>query len=262
MDIRLIVTDLDGTLLDENREISDRAVQTIREVQEKGILFTFITGRPWCGASRFARRAEINISTITCNGAVINKDNHILWSHSMDIAPLRTLLEQAVQQGMTVLCSKDGGEVAFSETDWTRVRNYPIITPSEDTWKQQADKVNIMSGEYREAFRALRPMMDALRDQVEIVCYEDAGCEIVAKGVNKAAALERYAADNGVSLAQTLAIGDNENDLEMLRLAGVSAAVANATDAAKAAADYVCQSSRTDGVVEAIRKFCLEGHEL
>ena len=56
--IRLIVTDLDGTFLDENREISDEAVETVRTLQDRGVDFTFITGRPWQGARRFARRAS------------------------------------------------------------------------------------------------------------------------------------------------------------------------------------------------------------
>lgn len=56
-----------------------------------------------------------------------------------------------------------------------------------------------------------------------------------------------------------MAIGDNENDLEMLQLAAIGVAVGNATETAKAAADYVCHATNTDGVVEAIEKFCLEG---
>ena len=58
-------------------------------------------------------------------------------------------------------------------------------------------------------------------------------------------------------MEHVMAIGDNENDLEMLRLAAVGAAVQNATDAAKEAADYVCRASNTDGVIEAIETFCL-----
>ena len=57
MDIRLVVTDLDGTFLSPDRTISDRAVETVAKLREKGVLFTFITGRPWCAAERFAVRA-------------------------------------------------------------------------------------------------------------------------------------------------------------------------------------------------------------
>lgn len=257
--IRLIVTDLDGTFLDKNREISDEAVEMVRTLQRRGVDFTFITGRPWQGARRFAQRAGIRLPTITCNGAVINEGDRIVWSAPMPLAPLRELMEEAAARGLTVLYSKDGGEAALSETQWTRSRNYPVAVPDWDS--QRADKVNLISGDRQAEFRGLTPLMDALRDQCEIVRYEDAGCEIAGKGVNKAGALRRYAALRGVALQDVLAVGDNENDLQMLRLAGVGAAVANATDSAKAAAAYVCRASRTEGVLEAVRTFCLGGAE-
>ena len=81
--IRLIVTDLDGTLLDINREISDQAVAVIREVERQGVGFTFITGRPWRGARRFVQRAGIQLPVITCNGAAIHQGERVLWSAPM-----------------------------------------------------------------------------------------------------------------------------------------------------------------------------------
>lgn len=259
MDIRLVVTDLDGTLLSPERTISDRAVETIGRLREKGVLFTFITGRPWCGAERFAKRAGIDIPVITCNGAVINQGWDMLWRGPMPLEPLRELLERAVNDGLTVLYSRAGEEAAMSETDWTRQRDYPIHFPSEDEWAElTADKVNLISGEKTAEFRELLPVFHKLRDRYKFVCYTDIGCEISDAAVNKASALKRYADSRGIDLGQVMAIGDNENDLEMLRLAGIGAAVGNATEAAKAAADYICCACNTDGVVEAIEKFCLE----
>ena len=147
----------------------------------------------------------------------------------------------------------------MSETDWTRQRNYPVHLPEDGEWHSlTAVRVNLISGGQTEAFRLLSSSFHGLRDKYKFVCYGDTGCEIAGKGVTKASALERYAADRGVGMEHVMAIGDNENDLEMLRLAAVGVAVRNATDAAKEAADYVCQADNTDGVVEAIEKFCLE----
>lgn len=260
MDIRLVVTDLDGTLLSPDRTISDHAVEVIGRLREKGVLFTFITGRPWCAAERFAKRVGIDIPVITCNGAVINQGYDILWRNPMPLLHLRGLLEAAVDAGITVLFSQEGAEEAMSETGWVKQRNYPVHFPEEDEWHSlTADKVNLISGEKTREFRALAAGFPGLSGKYKFVCYGDTGCEIAGKGVTKAAALERYAADRGIGMDQVMAIGDNENDLEMLRLAAVGAAVHNATDAAKEAADYVCRESNTDGVVEAIEKFCLGG---
>lgn len=259
MDIRLVVTDLDGTLLSPERTISDRAVEVIQRLREQKILFTFITGRPWCAAERFARRVGIEIPVITCNGAVINRGYEIIWRDPMPLLHLRGLLEAAVDEGLTVLFSQKGAETAMSETDWVKQRNYPVHYPEDQEWSElTADKVNLISGERQEAFRRLSGSFQGLSGKYKFVCYGDTGCEIAGKGVTKAAALERYAAALGLDLKkQVMAVGDNENDLEMLRAAAVGAAVSNATEAAKEAADYVCAASRTNGVIEAIERFCL-----
>ena len=257
MSIRLVLTDLDGTLLDPERNISDEAVEIIAELGRRGTLFTFITGRPWCAAERFARRAGVTLPIITCNGGVLHQGETVLERHPMTIAPLRTLFEQAAGDGMTLLCSSEGREFAMTETDWTRRRDYPIRWPSDREWEElRADKLNIIPGEKNAAFRELFPLLDRLSKQYEIVRYDDTGCEITAMGIHKASAVANYAKRYGIAMQDVLAIGDNANDIDMLRLAGVGAAVANATDAAKAAADYICANSNTEGVVEAIRRFC------
>lgn len=259
MDIRLVVTDLDGTLLNPDRTISDHAIETIRKLKSKGVLFTFITGRPWCGAERFAERVGIDIPVITCNGAVINQGYDIIWRNPMPLLHLRGILEAAVDDGLTVLFSQKGREEAMSETDWVKQRSYPVHYPTDEEWHTlTADKVNLISGDKTKEFSLLSMSFPGLSDKYKFVCYGDTGCEISGSGVTKASALERYADSQGIGLSQVMAIGDNENDLEMLRLAAVGAAVHNATDSAKEAADYVCSANNTDGVVEAIEKFCLE----
>ena len=153
MDIRLVVTDLDGTLLSPDRTISDHAVEVISKLKERGVLFTFITGRPWCAAERFAKRVGIELPVISCNGAVISQGYDILWRNPMPLLYLRALLEAAVEDGLTVLFSQAGREAAMSETDWVRQRNYPVRYPEDGEWSRlTADKVNLISGEKKEAF--------------------------------------------------------------------------------------------------------------
>ena len=259
MAIRLIVSDLDGTLLAPDRTISDQAVEAIRSLRERGVLFTFITGRPWYAAERFARRVGITLPTITCNGAVINRGYEMIWRKPLALKPLRELLEQAAGLGLTVLYSECGSERAMARTAWTDKRDYTIHCPTAEEWETlQADKVNIISDGLDGLFDHLSPVLEGARAVSTVVRYGSAGCEISALGINKAETLKEYARQQGIPLRDTLAVGDNANDLELLRAAGVGAAVANATEEAKAAADYICQASYTDGVIEAIQKFCPE----
>ncbi len=259
MAIRLIVSDLDGTLLAPDRTISDQAVEAIQALQKRGVLFTFITGRPWYAAERFAQRVGITLPTITCNGAVINRGYEMIWRKPLALEPLRELLERAAELGLTVLYSECGAERAMARTAWTDKRDYAIHYPAPEEWETlQADKVNIISDGLDDLFERLSPMLEQARAVSTVVRYGSTGCEISALGVNKAETLKEYARQQGIALSDTLAIGDNANDLELLQAAGVGAAVANATEEAKAAADYICQACYTDGVIEAIEAFCPE----
>ncbi len=76
-----------------------------------------------------------------------------------------------------------------------------------------------------------------------------------AKGISKGLALRKLAADIGIPVGEFLAMGDSENDLEMIQAAGIGVAVANARDAVKAAAGYVAEKRDGDGFVEAVRRY-------
>lgn len=266
--MKLVVTDLDGTLLSPEKEISDEAVEVICRWKEAGGLFSFITGRPAPGVLGYMTRAGVNAPIVCCNGAeVVERAEdgfHILYREQMGLKGLRTLMEEAHLAGFTVLYYRDGEEYAMGLTEWVqerrkRGRTYPIEDRNEAFWKNtQAQKVNIMADKGLKS-KALRPLMEGLSSDYEVVIYENYGCEITPKGCGKARGLRRLSQLVNVPMEEIMAVGDNANDLKMLRAAGLGVAVGNGTSEARACADYVCEHTNTDGVVEAIRRFCLPG---
>lgn len=257
--IRLVVSDLDGTLLDPDRQISREAVDAIAALKARGIGFSFITGRPPYAVKHFALRAGVDGPLAACNGAFIFEGEKILSKHSFNLEGVRTLMEEAAARGMTVLFYAGGRECCLEETAWTRRRQLPARRPD---WEQgePAEKVNILSEEMASSFAELLPHIELLSASYSIAVYGSSGCEIVAGAVNKASALSELCSLYGIPEEETLAIGDNENDTPMLEAAGIGAAVANAVESVKRAADYVCREPYSGGVVEAIRRFAL-GHE-
>jgi hydroxymethylpyrimidine pyrophosphatase-like HAD family hydrolase len=157
---------------------------------------------------------------------------------------------------MTVLFYAGGREWCLAETEWTRTRLMPARRPD---WEkgEPAEKVNIFSEEKAPLFAALLPQIKTLSQSYSIAVYGSSGCEIVSASVNKASALTELCGLYGVLREETLAIGDNENDNPMLKAAGLGAAVANAAESTKRAADYICRESYGRGVVEAVRRFVL-----
>lgn len=261
--IKLVVSDLDGTLLNSDRQIQAEAVEAVKRLQERGIKFSFISGRPMYAMDAFAKQVPVSAPLVSCNGALIYEGEMILERHSMKLSGLRSLLLQAADAGMTVLYYANGRECSLTETEWVCVRkrlgrDYPVRPLGEEEWAESsADKVNIMNDGDPQLFMDLEAEIRKLDQEYSIVRYGTLGCEISAKGVSKAAALKSLSRILGIGLEEILAVGDNENDNEMLRLAGIGAAVANAQESTKACADYICANSQSLGVAEAIERFCL-----
>lgn len=260
--IRLVVTDLDDTLLTPDKTISDEAVHTIASLSAHNVRFTFITGRPPAAIERFAQRVPTSAPLVCCNGAMLTENGRTLLKQTFPLTLVRPIMRQAVSGGLTVLLFDGETEYALSETDWSRTREangrkIPLLSPAQQEQARDAVKVTIMTGTQTDAFLGLLPQLEAISGQISLSQYGHTGCEIVAKDVSKATGLATLCQTLGISLENVLAIGDNANDIHMLQAAGTSAAVANATDAAKAAADYICAAPYTDGVLEAIRKYIL-----
>ena len=260
-DIRLVVTDLDDTLLDPTKEISAEAVEKIESLQSLGIHFTFITGRPPHAVERFARKVKPTVPMVCCNGAMLVDKGQILAQDSFPLAPLHTILEQMASLEMTVLLFDGETEYILKETAWSKKRSDVPLWPGEPgLWRSgQAVKIAVMAGNRSEDFKLFIPALQSLTGEYSLSLYGEKGCEIVARGVNKAVGLQKLVSLLNMGEADVMAIGDNENDLEMLKTAGIGVAVANAVDSSKAAADYVCRESYTNGVVEALDRFVFKG---
>ena len=258
VDIHMVVTDLDDTLLSPKKEISDEAVKKIGVLKDRGIHFTFITGRPPYAVERFARRVGLNAPMVCCNGAMLVRDGQILEQDSFALAPLKDLMEEMANLGMTVLLFDGEIEYILVKTHWAKGRNVPIWPGGRERWENgEGVKIAVMAGNETEEFSRFVPKLQTLDKDYSIFLYGKTGCEIVAKGMNKAVGLRKLSRLMKIDAKNVLAVGDNENDMEMLKAAGIGAAVANAVDSTKAVADYVCQGSYTTGVLEAIDRFVL-----
>lgn len=262
-EIKMVVTDLDDTLLSPDKEISPEAVSLIEQLNNDGIRFTFITGRPAYAIERFAKKVKITAPIVSCNGAVIFEydTGKILSDIPMQTVQLKQILNCAVKKGLTVLVYAGSTEYALSETNWTKVRKDAgrelPVTSLENIMKsgKPVYKVNIMADGKEEQFASLTGQICDLKEQYCIALYGNSGCEIVDRNVNKREGLIRLCEVCGIELENVLAAGDNANDQEMLQAAGIGAVVANGTEETKNCADYICKSSYTEGVVEAIHKF-------
>lgn len=261
--IKLVVSDLDGTLLDENEVLGPTALGLACWLRERDILFTIATGRVKSMAESYARQLGLGLPYLCCNGGEIVLGNQVLERLRISAAPLWGLVEKACQLGYSVWYSIDGEEYVHGETAWIREQQktfgrYHAISPLTPDKIQNlfVEKLSIMDGDKDGNMALLEELCKQLPEGYGFTRYQDQSVEVVHANATKARGLLWLADYLGIRPEEILAAGDHQNDIEMIRLAGVGVAVGNATGDLKSEADYTARGCHAEGVREAVERFC------
>lgn len=252
--IRLIATDLDGTLLRPDGSISQRTIMELQRVHEAGILVVLVSARPPRILRRIAQSSGIGGLAICCNGALLYDldQDSILQSTSLLpaqtewlITTLRAALPElyfAVEDGLAVTC-ETGYAALYPESTRLKLR----VAATSVCYSSPIVKLMARHAEYTPG--DLHPRVLSLVGEEYSVTYSGGSfLEIATANINKAAALARFCAQRGISAQEVIAFGDMPNDLLMLQWAGRSVAVANAHPLVLAAVHEVTCSNADDGV--------------
>ena len=273
-DIRLIALDLDGTLLNSDKQLTQQNAQALACAAARGIEIVPTTGRFFSGMPEIIRSLPYLHYAITINGAAVYDVRQ-----DADIARAEIPLPLAVEimryldtlpviydcymnnwGWMTRAMQLRADAFAPDEHYLRMIRN--LRTPVDDLKSylletgRDVQKIQLFLTD-----PALRlTLLRQLGGQFEGLCVSSSvpnNIEINSTDANKGEALRKLAAHLGLDISQTMAIGDGLNDLSMLRAAGIGVAIENACPEAKQAADYVTGSCDESGVAAAIRRFCL-----
>ena len=273
-DIRLIALDLDGTLLNSDKQLTQQNAQALACAAARGIEIVPTTGRFFSGMPEIIRSLPYLHYAITINGAAVYDVRY-----DADIARAEIPLPLAVEimryldtlpviydcymnnwGWMTRAMQLRADAFAPDEHYLRMIRN--LRTPVDDLKSylletgRDVQKIQLFLTD-----PALRlTLLRQLGGQFEGLCVSSSvpnNIEINSTDANKGEALRKLAAHLGLDISRTMAIGDGLNDLSMLRAAGVGVAMENACPEAKQAADYVTGSCDESGVAAAIRRFCL-----
>ncbi|TBL80147.1 HAD family hydrolase [Paenibacillus thalictri] len=258
--IRLVVSDLDGTLLTEDSKLTGEVIAAVERFRSSGGLFTIATGRYLGNAIRFADELDIDLPLILCNGSVMAKRDRIVEAALLPIGPFAALLKDADAAGLTVLMYPESGGIrALSRTleveEFEACENHPCLPP-DDEWERQRVQKLLLIGDMRQLMGIWNGYRPQLQDQCSIVQSGDHSLEMIPIGQNKGNALQRLMAQLNVHPDEVMAIGNHLNDVEMIETAGIGVAVANSHPGLIAKASYVCRQSYGEGVVEAMGLFC------
>ena len=278
--IKCIASDMDGTLLNSVQQISEENKQAILKAQEQGIEFVVATGRSYQEATYVLSQAGLTCPIICVNGAEVRShegevlsstpiskqlvrevaaalnENDVYFEVYTDKGAYSINPDKAVSILVDIIISAnpemDREEITYAAG--ARIRD-GLIHTIEDYERLFVDDFKIYKvlafsfepGKLEAAGLALRAFAD-----LEISSSGHENLEITNKQAQKGLALESFAKSKGIELAETMAIGDNFNDVSMLERAGRSVAMGNASYEIKALCDVITDTNEGHGVAKAI----------
>jgi Cof subfamily protein (haloacid dehalogenase superfamily) len=257
----LIVSDLDGTLINSKQEISKLNSNAIASFVEEGGLFAVATGRTELNVQPYIMHLKINCPSILYNGAVIydtNKDSFIksiYLDKSLLIEPLKEILKKYKNLCMQIFTPGKmfivSGEYSIDPIVLKEEQAYEIA--SIDDMKDE-NWIKLLFADTGEALRDVQQfLINELPSRlIHSVFSSPTYLEIFAKGVTKGSALESLIGIAGISREKAIAIGDYCNDIEMLQTAGLGVATANAHPLLKEVAHITTVSNNEHAIYDLI----------
>jgi len=273
MKYKLLVTDIDGTLLGRDGSISVGDKKALAEVNDSGIKVSLSTGRTLLSAMKIINQLPLDGYHILFDGALVFNPsrNEEVYAQPINKALVKEAVEFARLHGINLELYSTSQYFVERESWASDIRReyfgiYPTLVDFTDIWERERiikGTVAVHSAEEKAGAESLcRQFRDDLKELhfswTTTPAYPGVDfVNIVAPGVSKGEALEALASYLGIPLTEVMAIGDERNDVSLLAAAGLAVAMGNAADEVKAVADYVTLDVDHSGVAAAINKFLL-----
>lgn len=263
---KLIVTDMDGTLLNSDKKIPNDTIAALQTLIATGCQFTLATGRIYKAAKRYGDQIGIKTPLICCNGAVIidPKTDALLYGAPIPKETGRKIIEVARKYNVyfhlydkDIIYSERLEKIIayFRKVSADQPPQYRIHTEVVEDALALFDRTDIYKfGFYydnSERAQEMRLELEAI-EGVHGFKSMDTMYDVMREGISKGSALENLCRILDIDRESVIAFGDNENDLEMLEFAGMGIAMDNAEAFVKDVANHVTTSNDEEGVLRAL----------
>lgn len=265
---KLIALDMDGTLLNEEKKVTQRTKEAISAARDKGVTVVLATGRPIEGVHRYLEELDMlgeNDYVLSYNGSLVQKtkNKEIISKVTLKGTDATYLYKLSKELGVNIH--------SFSE-------NEGLITPITNKYTEVEADINgiqfkefnfenidaqdvmikiMMIDEPEVLQKAVDKLPKEIYDKYTVVRSAPFFLEFLNKKANKGTGVELLAKHLGVKVDEIIAMGDAGNDLHMIEYAGLGVAMENAFEEVKKAANYITDSNENDGVAKVIEKFVL-----
>ena len=272
-EIRIISLDLDGTLLDSDKKLSERNYQALEKAAEKGIEIVPTTGRFYGMLPKVVKDLPFVNYVITVNGASVydvRQDRNIVEAN----IPLETalgIMRYLDRFDCIYDCYMDNG-AWISRSQWERIEEFDLDVHYYKMWKEGRNRVDDLQTFLIEQGRAIQKTQCLLKDlslkdvffkevpklfpEINVTSSLPINVEFNDIRASKGEALKNLAEHLCCTSENVMSFGDGLNDLSMIKTAGMGIAMANSSPEVKEAADDIVSDNDHDGVAEGIEKYC------
>ena len=262
MEIKLIASDMDDTLLNSKCQISARNEAAIKSALAAGKIFLLATGRMYVSVRPYAERLGLDVPLVTYNGALVkgSLSGKVFYEQKMTLSTANEVLAYCKEKGYYLQLYVGDSILIHTENECSRM--YSKISGIQTTaigdavyYTEEAPNKILVMTKAEEFQNVWQDFANKFKGKLDVTSSKDNFLELMEPGINKWEAVKAVAASYGVKPEEIMCIGDSNNDVKMIANAGIGVAVSNAKDAVKNHAKIVTASNDNDGValvIEAI----------
>lgn len=267
---KLIAIDIDGTLLNDQHEITEETFKTLEEAKHLGVKIVLCSGRPIGGMNRYIKALGLDQAgdyAISYNGGLVQDTYHLekVVEYSLNHDHLKELYELSISLGTPMHFFDEKGlytpnqDISAYTVYEAYLNNIPLHYREMDHVPVDISLPKIMYIDHPESLERLIPKIpEKMHQKYTIVQSAPHFLEFVHPETNKGVAVKKLAEHLGIKQDKVMSIGDNGNDLAMIEYAGCGVAMGNSIPEVKAAADFETLSNNENGVAHAIKELVLK----
>lgn len=263
---KLVALDIDGTIMNKDYKISARIKYAISRAIEKGVYVLLATGRMYSATVPIGIELGLKTPLIVYQGSMIRefyKSDKILLHHQISYDLAQKLIADLKKENVQINVYHDDKLYTESQSalleEYAARRNIPyqLLKSFKNVHDLLPTKIMAMDSNIQKIDEIKRKFQEKYSGELNITKSTDYFCEFVDKKCSKADAILFLAKVWGVEKQEIMAIGDQDNDKEMLKIAGLGVAMGNSHDDLKREADYITDTVENDGAALAIEGFVL-----
>lgn len=266
MKYKMLVLDMDDTLLTDDHLISEKNKEMLLQAQELGVYVVLASGRPTPAMEKYAQElhlAKYGSYMLAYNGAVIKRmsDSKILFEQSLTQTEIHELYDFSVANNTRIITYINDEIICESDCPYAELEAHITQMPLRrvESFKNAVDQsaIKCILLQDPEVLIGVQDTLRAAMPHKAVTTSKPFFLEVTQKGIDKAASLARLGKELGIDASEMIAVGNAHNDLSMIEFAGLGVWVDNVHPDLRAKGDVIVASNNNDGVAEVVEKYIL-----